>query len=87
MSTIAVHSKRFDLLSPATRSPLLHLGIRITIKLDVVLRTISQLVPTAIQDGPVLKFGSHRVRVVRDRRRWKIFQFRRDDSSFLRAHR
>jgi hypothetical protein len=60
MPSIAVPSKRFDLLSPSTRPPLLDLGIRIIIILNVVLRTISQLVRIAIWDGPALKFCSHR---------------------------
>jgi hypothetical protein len=60
MPTIAVPSKRFDPLSPTTRPPSLDLGIRIIIKLDVVLRTVSPLVRISIWDGPAVKFGSHR---------------------------
>jgi hypothetical protein len=60
MPTIAVPSKGFDLLSPAARPPSLDLGIRIIIKLDVVLRTISPLVRIAIWDGPALEFCGHR---------------------------
>jgi hypothetical protein len=60
MPTIAVPSERFDLLSPTTRPPSLDLGIRIIIKLDVVLRTVSPLVRIAIWDGPALNLGSHR---------------------------
>ena len=59
MPTIAVPSECFDLLSPTTRPPSLDLGIRIVIKLDVVLRTVGPLVWIAIWDGPALEFGSH----------------------------
>jgi hypothetical protein len=55
-----VPSKPFDFLSPTIRPPSLDLGIRIIIKLDVVLRTVSPLVRITIWDGPALEFGSHR---------------------------
>lgn len=60
MPTIPVPSKRFDLLSPSTRPPSIDFGIRIIIKLDVILRTVSPLIRITIWDGPALKFGSHR---------------------------
>jgi hypothetical protein len=64
----AVPFERFDLLSPTTRPPSLDLGIRIIVKLDVVLRPVGPLVRNAIWDGPALKFSSHRGRVDRGRR-------------------
>jgi hypothetical protein len=59
---VVVLCKRFDLLSPTTHPLSLDLRIRIIIILDMILRTVRQLVQSTVTiwNGPALKFCSHR---------------------------